>query len=441
MTQEEYQRAMAEAMKRQASGMPPITMQSQVENITSAPLSSGMASAYVDNAQAAVAQRDAEARAKSLAGREGKIKSQRDYANSLRGKAAPQGMTAGPLDVYYGPNIGQSLEYAGNQMLGGYMAGRANEGDIALDEERGLIKSAEQAEERSRYDTKIEMDERTLSGAEASRLANQEWREEQAAATLLRETSRIAAAKAAAAESLRRDNAAQAVIAERFKRSDEKNETAALKVTNKGVRDYGTAVRKSGIPVATSQMSQLTSLIGDYAEQDKNGEWVLKEGVTEIPGIGGWSNAPFVIGEAVTWLADADRDNEEIDGIGKSIKQTAQKMYNTEIKDTSGAAVSAHEMVRNLRSQGTDMFSDANSFLIGINTIQGGYNAQQKAIDAETDPEYISIYNERIAEKMAPSEEEVTEDIIIETGDYAGMIQRADGRVYDENGIAIARWK
>jgi len=132
-------------------GRPSITMESQVEDITSTPLSSGMASAYVDQAEAAVAQRNAEAKARSLEGRERKIDSQRSYADSLRGRAAPQGMTAGPLDVYYGPNIGQSLEYAGNQLMGGYMAGKANEGDIELDVDRGLEKSRLEGIVQDRY--------------------------------------------------------------------------------------------------------------------------------------------------------------------------------------------------------------------------------------------------------------------------------------------------
>ena len=96
----------------------------------------GMTSAYVD--QSAPAEAAKAASAQSFTGREGKIKSQRSYADSLRGRAAPQGMTAGPLGVYYGPNIGQSLEYAASQLAGGYMDRKANEADIELDIERGL---------------------------------------------------------------------------------------------------------------------------------------------------------------------------------------------------------------------------------------------------------------------------------------------------------------
>ncbi len=67
-----------------------------------------------------------------LTGAENSVKSQRDYANMLRGKAAPKGKTVGPSGLYVAPNWGESLEYAVNQGLGGYMAGRANKADARL---------------------------------------------------------------------------------------------------------------------------------------------------------------------------------------------------------------------------------------------------------------------------------------------------------------------
>ena len=89
-------------------------------------------------------------RAKSFTGAENRIKSQRAMANMLRGKEAPKGKTVGPYDLYMGPNWGESLAYAGEQALGGYLAGEANRADIELDEERGLAKAAELAAEDAR---------------------------------------------------------------------------------------------------------------------------------------------------------------------------------------------------------------------------------------------------------------------------------------------------
>ena len=159
-------------------------------------------------------------------------------------------------------------------------------------------------------------------------------------------------------------------------------------------------------------MGYLKDLLGDYAEQDSSGQWILKEGVTEIPGIGGFSNAPAYIGDAITWAADLTRNTSEIDGIGKAIRQGAQKVYNTEIKDLSGSAVSAHEMLRNLKAQGVDIWSSPENFLLGINAISDGYVSVQNTIDAMTDPEYVAVYNQR----LNPPSEEVTEKTVIRTG-------------------------
>ena len=131
--------------KQQQQGMslgrPPITMESQVNALANQPLAPGMVGAYVD-------QSKPDPRAKSFTGEENRIKSQRAMANMLRGKEAPKGKTVGPYDLYMGPNWGESLAYAGEQALGGYLAGKANRADIELDEGRGLSKAAQLAEDK-----------------------------------------------------------------------------------------------------------------------------------------------------------------------------------------------------------------------------------------------------------------------------------------------------
>ncbi len=136
---------LAEEMRRlkqqgMSLGRPPITMESQVNALANQPVSPGMVGAYVD-------QSKPDPRAKSFTGEENRIKSQRAMANMLRGKEAPKGKTVGPFDLYMGPNWGESLAYAGEQALGGYMAGKANRDDIALDEEKGRVLAATLAAE------------------------------------------------------------------------------------------------------------------------------------------------------------------------------------------------------------------------------------------------------------------------------------------------------
>jgi hypothetical protein len=92
--------------------------------------------------------KDAPDQGGSIEGRQRISDSQRDYANQLRGSKAPKGMTAGPYDVYYGPNWGDSLANAGKQVMGGYMAGQANKEDRDIDKERqSVLTKAKEKEE------------------------------------------------------------------------------------------------------------------------------------------------------------------------------------------------------------------------------------------------------------------------------------------------------
>ena len=164
---------LAEYLRRlQQQGMStartPITMESQVNALANQPLAPGMVSAYVDKSKP-------DPRAKSFAGEENRIKSQRAYADMLRGKEAPKGKTVGPYDLYMGPNWGESLAYAGEQALGGYMTGLANRDDKALDEEKGrALKATLAAEDKEKErlaaleQAKLEVEEKTL----AERIAN-----------------------------------------------------------------------------------------------------------------------------------------------------------------------------------------------------------------------------------------------------------------------------
>ena len=154
------QRMLAEYLRRQQQqgmslGRPPITMESQVNALANQPVAPGMVGAYVD-------QSKPDPRAKSFTGAENRIKSQRAMANMLRGKEAPKGKTVGPYDLYMGPNWGESLAYAGEQALGGYMAGKANRDDIALDEEKGRVLAATLAAEDEEKARKAALEQATL---------------------------------------------------------------------------------------------------------------------------------------------------------------------------------------------------------------------------------------------------------------------------------------
>ena len=58
-------------------------------------------------------------------------------------------------------------------------------------------------------------------------------------------------------------------------------------------------------------------------------------------------------------------------------------------------SVSAHEMLRNLRAQGTDIWSGGQNFLDGINAIGDGYSSREQQILGNADPEHLAVYLER----------------------------------------------
>ena len=375
------------------------------QQAVNAGMTSGMVGGYVDAAKAQSERENAEAMARSFKGQESNIAAQRARAAALRGKGMPQNREGTPYATLVNPNWGETLEGVTNKLVGGYLEGQAIEDAEQLDvdetEQARLVKAAE--EEIRLEGLALEAENRKEDND--YREKGLEIQKDEAKARALREKARIAEANARRIESLRR-------YEEQLELNENKTESANDKTNRAGVMAYGKEVIKSGIPKANSNMGYLKDLLGDYAEQDSSGQWVLKEGVTEIPGIGGFSNAPAYIGDAITWAADLTRDTSEIDGIGKAIRQGAQKVYNTEIKDLSGSAVSAHEMLRNLKAQGVDIWSSPENFLLGINAISDGYVSVQNTIDAMTDPEYVAVYNQR----LNPPSEEVTEKTVIRTG-------------------------
>ena len=70
----------------------------------------------------------------STVGRQARLKSQQAYADALRSQPMAKGKTVGPLDVYVGPNWGESVADVGRQALGGYMSGRLAPEYAAIDE-------------------------------------------------------------------------------------------------------------------------------------------------------------------------------------------------------------------------------------------------------------------------------------------------------------------
>jgi hypothetical protein len=70
-------------------------------------------------------------------------KTMRARAAALRDDPTPQGRTVGPLNVYVGPNWGETVGHVGKKLLGGYLDKKANEAQEEIGRKSGLAKAAE----------------------------------------------------------------------------------------------------------------------------------------------------------------------------------------------------------------------------------------------------------------------------------------------------------
>lgn len=160
MTPEEEQMMLVQILRRtQGPVRPPITMESQVNQQLAQPIPPGMIS---QSADAGKAQADIDAMSQDISGAERAAGAQRAFAQQLRGRAAPQGKTVGPSGLYVGPNWGESLEFATNQLAAGYMGRKANEKDAALDEQRTAKLRAEIAQAQANKDRTFGQGDRRL---------------------------------------------------------------------------------------------------------------------------------------------------------------------------------------------------------------------------------------------------------------------------------------
>jgi len=92
------------------------------------------------------------AQAQDFTGADRRIEMQNEYANQLRGQAAPQGRRVGPSNIYVAPNWAESLRHGVSQGLGGYMAGKARRASEDLDAEKNAVLQAKIEQERSDID-------------------------------------------------------------------------------------------------------------------------------------------------------------------------------------------------------------------------------------------------------------------------------------------------
>ena len=160
------------------------TVESVGADTARAGMTAGTTSAFANDLDARI---DAEAMAKTFAGQESNIASQRAMAQSLRDRGMPEAKMVGQGNwaTLQQPNWGETLEGVVNKLTGGYLEGQAKQNATQLDvdqtKQAGLAKAAEEeirldklALEDKRFNIKQGNEDRTFNQtAEQNRLRNE----------------------------------------------------------------------------------------------------------------------------------------------------------------------------------------------------------------------------------------------------------------------------
>ena len=123
------------------------TVESVGADTARAGMTAGTTSAFANDLDARI---DAEAMAKTFAGQESNIASQRAMAQSLRDRGMPEAKMVGQGNwaTLQQPNWGETLEGVVNKLTGGYLEGQAKQNATQLDvdqtKQAGLAKAAEE---------------------------------------------------------------------------------------------------------------------------------------------------------------------------------------------------------------------------------------------------------------------------------------------------------
>jgi hypothetical protein len=387
---------MAAAVVRQLKGKvrPPVTTESQVNKI----LPPGMMS------QTAGAQGGPV----DFSGQERQIASQRSYADMLRGKSAPKGKGVGPSNIYVAPNWGESLEYAVNQGMGGYLSGKANKADAGLDKSRAAEAARLEGIERGDTERKfgIQEDAATLQG-------------ERLALGISQADARAEASAASAAESERRyeegaerSRLASAESERRYEEGVLKAErTAAAKRTKEINTDtirLTKEITSEGVTQTRSKIDRFFKVIAPFEILDTEGAGTGE--YNEIPGLGGFANSPGWTGSIATKVEDTFNGDETIKGSsGMNVRQAYFTVLNQQVKDISGGAVPVAEWIRNQAAAGASVWNKEMDAVTGMREIRRALEAKEATIFTGYDDDVVANYNKNRARGEAPAEAEMTE--------------------------------
>lgn len=148
-----------------------------------------------------------------------------------------------------------------------------------------------------------------------------------------------------------------------------------------GVDVLSKAYAKTGIEDFDRIMQELHGALADFTEKDPNTGRLRKKKGVDVPGMGMTSGLPPAL------LSDK----------GAAIAGPLQELQNIRLYDLSGKAVTANEMIRQLRALQTGMFSKDERVINSINRLQDLYEGHKTNILSGANPEVLQEYLSRKA--------------------------------------------
>lgn len=147
---------------------------------------------------------------------------------------------------------------------------------------------------------------------------------------------------------------------------------------DKDVTDYSNRVEKTGIPRAATDIEQANKAIPGGIDSN-----------APLRSYGGFLNLKSAVPTALV---------SPLESIGIMPKGSAeerralQRLYNTEIKNISGSAVSGSEEARNKIAQGTSIFGDPSLARQGAQQIKQSLVEQARNVQSGTTPDALKEY-------------------------------------------------
>lgn len=164
-------------------------------------------------------------------------------------------------------------------------------------------------------------------------------------------------------------------------------ETKFDEATNKEITKLGFKLQDSGIEKMDDTLSDIETILDSLPKTEKGTP-------KDIPGYGrGASLVPQAL----------------ISGKGKELRQALQQLSNVQLKQRSGAAVTAQEYARFMREFGTGKFESEEALLNGIKRLRKAIDRDKNTLFSSVRPEAVKEYQSRQgkAPVSAPQEKAV----------------------------------